>query len=228
MKLKIIYEDKEILVVVKPPQIPSQPDKTGDEDMVTVLSCYLAEKQKKKEIYLGLVHRLDRPVGGIMVFAKTKEANQILSEQIRKNEMEKGYKAVLCGNLKAEKGELRDTLLKNERKNMSSVVSKETKNAKEAILTYEKEKCITTLDYGDLTLVKISLQTGRHHQIRVQFSYAGYPLWGDSKYNSLFQKKGGWHQIALWSGLLVFSHPKTKERMCFEEGSTEYPFTLFN
>jgi len=127
MEIKVLYEDKDIIVVVKPPKISSQPDKTGDTDMVTYLGQYL------KKGYVGLVHRLDKPVGGVMVFAKNEKANANLSKQIQQGMFSKQYLAVVCGKPEKQKEKLTDLLWKNERLNMSKVVCKGTSNAKEAV-----------------------------------------------------------------------------------------------
>ena len=147
MNLKVIYEDNHIIVVEKPVNIPSQGDKTGDEDMLTIIKQYIKEKYNKPgEVYLGLVHRLDRPTGGVMVFAKTSKAASRLSEQVRNKEFEKQYLCIVDGKMENEKGTFKDFLLKNERTNTSRVIdinnakSKEVRNAKEAILDYEVVK----------------------------------------------------------------------------------------
>lgn len=230
MDIKIIHEDKQIIVAVKPPKVPSQSDKTGDKDMLTILKEHLKkEYPMSKDPYIGLVHRLDRPVGGLMVFAKTKEANRYLSEGIRTKRFKKEYYAVVCGSSENKSGELINYLKKMRSLNMSKVVTEQSKSGKEAILQYDVIEEVNTEDYGNLSLVKINLKTGRHHQIRVQFSNAGMPLWGDNKYNKRFVKMKGWTQIALWSGYISFSHPKTKEMLEFKlKPHNEYPFNIFN
>lgn len=210
MELKILYEDNDIIVVVKPPKVPSQPDKTGDEDM---LSCII---KHSKTAEIGLIHRLDRPVGGIMVFGKTKKSTDILNKCVADKTIEKTYYAVVCGDMKNKTGVLEDYLLKNQKLNLSKVVQKGTPNAKYALLEYEVISKIYDEKYKELNLVKISLKTGRHHQIRVQFSNNNTPLWGDNKYNDEFKRSRGWTQIALWSGGLKFNHPITKKEMDFE------------
>lgn len=209
--LKIFYEDNHVIVVEKPNNIPSQGDKTGDEDMLTIIKKYIKEKYNKPgEVYLGLVHRLDRPTGGVMVFAKTSKAAARLSEQIRNKQIEKKYMAVCDGKFDEEKDTWRDFLLKNERTNMSKVVEEVTKNAKEAVLDYE---VISYNEKTDLSTVKINLHTGRHHQIRVQFSSRGHSLFGDQKYGV----RGRGKQLRLWAYYLSFIHPITKEKMEFED-----------
>ena len=164
--LKVIYEDNHIIVVEKTPNIPSQADKTGDIDMLTIVKDYIKEKYNKPgNVYLGLVHRLDRPVGGIMVFAKTSKAASRLSNQVREKVFKKKYLAVVDGKIEKQKGTLEDYLYKDERNNISKVVNEDKKNAKSAKLDYE------VLKYNEvknLSLVEINLHTGRHHQIRVQ------------------------------------------------------------
>ena len=204
LMINIIYEDNHLLVVEKPINVPVQADSSEDLDLLTQLKQYLKEKYGKPgNVYLGLVHRLDRPVGGVMVFAKTSKSASRLSDIVRKNEMKKIYYAVLEGKAK-DKDHLVDYLLKDEVKNISKV----DQNGKEAILDYE------LVDYNDgLSLVKISLKTGRSHQIRVQFSSRNLPLYGDQKYNK--NAKAG-EQIALFAKELEFVHPVTKEPMKFK------------
>lgn len=206
--LKVLYEDNHIIVVIKPYNIPSQSDKTNDIDMLSLVKEYIKEKyQKPGNVYVGLVHRLDRPVGGIMVFAKTSKAASRLSESIRNKSFSKTYLAVVNGKFEKQNGVLEDYLWKDEALNMSKVVSKDKKNAKLARLTYE-----VLAEKNDLSLVKINLETGRHHQIRVQFSNAGHSLYGDQKYGKGSMGK----QIALWAYRLKFKHPVKDEIMKFE------------
>lgn len=209
-KLNVIYEDNHIIVVEKMVNVPSQADKTGDLDMLTIIKQYLKEKYNKPgNVYLGLVHRLDRPVGGVMVFAKTSKAAARLSEQVRVKEFKKKYLVVVNGKMENEKGVLEDYLLKNEKANMSKVVSKETKNAKYAALDYEVLKYNEEID---LSVLKINLHTGRHHQIRVQLSSRNHSIYGDQKYDG----RGHGKQIALWAYELTIIHPVTKEEMTFK------------
>lgn len=209
--LKILYEDNHIIVVEKIPNIPSQADKTGDIDMLTLIKDYIKEKYNKPgNVYLGLVHRLDRPVGGVMVFAKTSKAASRLSEEVRNKTFEKKYLAVVDGKIEKEKGSLEDYLYKDERNNMSKVVTPTKKNAKLAKLDYE---VIVYDEVKKLTLVKVNLHTGRHHQIRVQLSNFGHSIFGDQKYGTRGQGK----QIALWAYELKIVHPTTKEEMIFKD-----------
>lgn len=203
--MKIIYEDNHLLVVLKPINMPVQEDNSKDLDLLTYLKNYLKEKYNKQgNVYLGLVHRLDRPVSGIMVFAKTSKAASRLSEQIRNKTFKKEYMAVVCGKV-LEKDTLVDKLLKDNKTNTTTVNEK----GKESILNYE------LIDYkNNYSLVKINLKTGRSHQIRVQFSSRGYPLYGDQRYNKNVLPK---QQIALFANKLEFTHPITKEILIFEE-----------
>ena len=208
--LEVLYEDNHIIVVKKQPNIPSQADKTEDIDMLTIIRKYLKEKYNKPgNVYLGLVHRLDRPVGGVMVFAKTSKAASRLSDQIREKVFKKKYLAVVDGKFENRAGTLEDYLYKDERNNMSKVVNKEKKNAKFAKLDYE---VLTYNEIKNLSLVKVNLHTGRHHQIRVQLANAGHSIFGDQKYGT----RGKGKQIALWAYELTIQHPVSKEEMTFK------------
>ena len=208
--LKVIYEDNHIIVVEKPVNIPSQGDKTGDVDMLTIIKEYLKEKYNKPgNVYLGLIHRLDRPVGGVMVFAKTSKAAARLSEQVRDKVFKKKYLVIVNGKFDKETGVLSDYLLKNERKNMSRVVPEGTKNSKYAELDYEVLKYDEELN---LSVLRINLHTGRHHQIRVQLSSRNHSIYGDQKYGG----RGHGKQICLWAYELTINHPITKEEMTFK------------
>lgn len=209
INLKVIYEDNHIIVVEKPANIPSQGDKTGDLDMLTIIKAYLKEKYNKPgNVYLGLVHRLDRPVGGVMVFAKTSKAASRLSEQVREKVFKKKYLVIVNGKFEEKKGTLKDYLLKNEKLNKSRVVE-ETKNSKYAeldyeVLKYDKEQ--------NLSLLKINLHTGRHHQIRVQLSSRDHSIYGDAKYNG----RGSARQLYLWAYELTIQNVISKEEMTFK------------
>lgn len=214
--LKIIYEDNHVIVVEKPVNVPSQSDKTGDKDLLTMIKEYLKEKYHKKgEAYLGLVHRLDRPVGGVMVYAKTSKAAARLSEQIRQKQFTKKYLVIVDGKMEQKQGILENYLWKNERTNTSKVVEEGTKNSKYAKLKYEVLKYVPETN---LSVLKITLETGRHHQIRVQLSHADHSIYGDQKYGS----RGKGKQIALWAYELSFIHPITKEKLNF----TDMPETI--
>ena len=207
--MNVLYEDNQIIVVEKEPNIPSQADKTGDIDMLTLVKQYIKEKYNKPgEVYIGLVHRLDRPVGGVMCFARTSKAASRLSEQVRNKTFQKEYIAVVDGKIEGKNGILEDYLYKDERNNISKVVNKDKKNSKLAKLEYE---VIGYDEKRDLTTVKIKLYTGRHHQIRVQFANFGHSLFGDQKYGI----RGKGKQIRLWAHEISFEHPVTKKIMKF-------------
>lgn len=209
-KLNVIYEDNHIIVVEKPVNIPSQGDKTGDIDMITIIKEYLKEKYMKPgNVYLGLVHRLDRPVGGVMIFAKTSKAAARLSEQVRNKTFTKTYLVIANGKMEAKNGTLEDYLLKNEKNNISKVVKEGTKNSKYASLDYEVLKYNEEIN---LSVLKINLHTGRHHQIRVQLSSRNHSIYGDQKYGG----RGHGKQITLWAYSLKIFHPITKEEMIFK------------
>lgn len=215
--INVIYEDNHLLVVEKPINIPTQEDNTKDKDLLTILKKYIKEKYNRPgNVYLGLVHRLDRPVGGIMVFARTSKAASRLSEQVRNKTFKKTYNAVVIGNIE-NTGKLKDNLLKDEKRNIVKV----DKNGKEAILNFKK------LNYkNNMSLVEINLETGRSHQIRVQMANHGYPLFGDQKYNKT-AKVG--EQIALFAKKIEFIHPTTNELLTFElDLPNRYPFTILD
>ncbi len=199
----ILYEDNHILVVEKKVNVPVQEDESKDLDLLTILKEYLKEKYKKPgNVYLGLIHRLDRPVGGVMVFAKTSKAASRLSDQVRTHQMIKKYYAVVEGIVE-EEGTLKDKLYKDEKRNIVTV----DERGKEAILDYQRLAV-----KENTSLVSITLKTGRSHQIRVQFSSRGHALLGDQKYN---KKAIPGMQIALFSYSLSFYHPITKEFLTF-------------
>ena len=213
--IKILYEDNHVLVVVKPKNMPVCFDSSGDVDLLNYLKDYLKKKYNKPgNVYLGLIHRLDRPVGGVMVFAKTSKAASRLSDQVRSGKVCKKYYAVVCGHLCCS-GEFRDKLLKDSRTNMVRV----DPTGKESCLKYN-----VLWSNKNYSLVDIELITGRSHQIRVQFSSRGYPLFGDQRYN--VNSKVG-EQIALFSYYLSFIHPTTHEVMEFREDiPNRYPFNI--
>ena len=219
--VKVIYEDNHLLVVEKPVNILSQGDDTNDKDMVNLLKNYVKEKYNKPgNVFIGLVHRLDRPVGGVMVFAKTSKAASRLSEQVRNKSFKKTYRAVIHGTMNKKEDTLKDYLYKNKKTNMVSVVNKNHKDAKNAELDYK-----TLKSKNNFSLVEIDLKTGRPHQIRVQFSSRNHPLFGDQRYGQDVNKVG--QQIALWSYKIEITHPTTKEKMEFVcEPPKEYPWDL--
>lgn len=214
--INVLYEDNHIIVVEKKINVPVQEDSSKDKDLLTIIKEYLKEKYNKPgNVYLGLIHRLDRPVGGVMVFAKTSKAASRLSEQVRLHQISKKYYAIVEGNLSNE-GVLIDKLLKDTKLNIVKV----DKRGKDSKLEY---KLISKKDM--LNLVDINLITGRSHQIRVQFSSRNNPLYGDQKYN---KKAVVGEQIALYAYFLSFYHPTTKELLTFKlDLPNRYPFTLF-
>lgn len=202
--LKILYEDNHIIVVIKPYNVPVQADSSNDLDMLTIIKNYIKEKYNKPgNVYLGLVHRLDRPVGGVMVFAKTSKAASRLSEEVRTNKIHKTYLTVVHGILDKKCDKLINKMSKDEKTHNSYI---DEKNGKEAILEYKVIK-----EEDNLSLLKINLITGRHHQIRLQLSNINHPIYGDQRYG--FQDK---KQIMLYAYKLEFTHPVTKELMTFK------------
>ncbi|MDN4608358.1 RluA family pseudouridine synthase [Sporosarcina highlanderae] len=221
MIIRILYEDNHLLVVEKPVNLPVQADESGDDDLLTILKQDLKERyQKPGNVYLGLVHRLDRPVGGVMVFAKTSKAASRLSDILRKREIERTYLAVVRGNLKRY-GVLEHHLWKDAKKNKVHTVKAGHPDGKKAILQYE------TIEQKDnMSLLQVRLHTGRSHQIRVQLSASGSPLYGDQKYGQHVNKPG--QQIALWAHTLEFPHPTTKELMKFESvPPSDHPWVIW-
>ena len=205
-KLRVLYEDNHVIVVVKEKNVLSQADNTHDIDMLTIIKKYLKEKYNKPgNVYLGLVHRLDRPVSGIMAFAKTSKAASRLSDQVRKKEIKKTYMAVVKGIIKKDEDTFVDYLLKLD--NGNTIVTTKDKG-KESVLTY---KVLKRNYEKNETLVSIDLKTGRHHQIRLQLSNINHPIYGDQRYG--FQDK---KQIMLYAYKLEFIHPVTKEVMTFK------------
>ena len=214
MKLEVLYEDDVVISCVRPAGVRAQSDKSNDEDMVTAIKNYLYDKgETNEEPYVAPVHRLDRPVGGVMIFAKTPEAAASLSAQITDGAMVKFYQAVVTGELPDEAGELKDYLVRDSKTNTARVANKGDKGAKKAVLSYEVLDVFET-DEGVLSYVLIELQTGRHHQIRVQLASRGCGIWGDTKYNPRFAKtKRVYRQIGLYASRLELTHPVTGERL---------------
>lgn len=220
--MKIIYEDNHLLVVEKPVNIPSQADETNDPDMLAILKEDIKVRYNKPgNVFLGLVHRLDRPVGGAMVFARTSKAASRLSEQVRSRGLKKVYLAVVHGSPAQKSARLEHFLLKDSSSNTVKAVDRSVEGSKEAILDY------TVLENtGNLSLVRINLHTGRSHQIRVQFSTIGHPLYGDQKYGSRLNKPG--RQLALWSHEISCQHPTRQEKMTFLSSPPDsVPWNLF-
>lgn len=224
MQKNIVFEDEHILVAYKPAGIATQTARLGQQDMVSELKNYLAKKPEyrgKGEPYLGLVHRLDQPVSGILVFAKTREAAAALSRQLNDNGIQKYYYAVIYGNPEKEEGSLEDYLYKDGKTNQSMVVREGFPDAKKALLYYKKVNTLMVLErQEEVSLMEIRLVTGRHHQIRVQMAHAGMPLLGDGKYGTSQSKELGreigCRSAALCAYKLIFRHPVSQEEMVFE------------
>lgn len=216
-QIPVLYEDDTLIVCVKPQGVPSQADHTKDEDVVNYFKSLLYDRDRlEEEPYLAIIHRLDRPVGGIMVLAKTRQAAADLSDQVQDGTMVKFYQAIVTGELPDECGTLTDYLLKDGKTNTTCIVPKGTKGAKRAELDYEVLDVFET-DEGILSYILIQLLTGRHHQIRVQLANQGAGIWGDTKYNPKFQKvKRSYRQIGLYATRLEFEHPVTGEHMVFK------------
>ena len=231
-ELKILYEDREILVAVKPEGVDSEAARGFGRDMVNMIRNHLAQGRENTEPpYVGVIRRLDKPVSGIMVFAKTKEAAAALSKELREGKMTKTYRAVLCGQPAEKSGMLCDWMIQEKKGNLSRVGKKTDPGAKEAKLTYTVLRK-QFLEGQQVSEVEIRLLTGRHHQIRVQFASRGMPLMGDRKYNPAYQvsppaglcgtSEMGKH-LCLTAVSLSFPHPKTRKPMHF---SIDPPFSL--
>ena len=213
--MKVIYEDNHLLVIDKPVNVPMQEDNSKDDDLLSLCKQYIKEKYDKPgNVYLGLVHRLDRPVSGVCVFARTSKAASRLTKQIQDHTLKKQYLAVVEDNGLEDTGHFEDYLLKDSKTNTVKV----DKNGKLAILDYEVLK-----RKNNLALVKVNLKTGRSHQIRVQFSSRNHSLWGDQRYNK--NAKVG-QQIALHSYSLSFNHPITNESLTFTSNPNRKPFDI--
>ena len=212
--MKILFEDSEVIVLVKPVGVPSEITQNGEKGILDLLK----NQQGLKDVYL--LHRLDRNVGGVMVFSKTKKSAAHISKQIQENTFKKTYLAVVDGIIEEKQAVLKDLLFKDSSKNRSYVVKRMRKGVKEASLEY-----IVLNENNNKSLVKVTLHTGRTHQIRVQFSSRKAPLCGDIKYGS----KDKQSDIALFSHSISFCHPVTEEILTFTEYPTkiDYPWNLF-
>jgi len=213
MDLDILHEDNHIIVLKKSAKIPVQSSRTGQVDMVSILKNYLFQQNPDKgEPYLGIVHRLDQPVEGVMVFAKTPFAAKELSGQIKQGEVDKHYLAVVYNNQNQKKADtLENYLLKEKQGNYSRVAAETVAGSKRACLNYK-----TLQENEELSLLEVELLTGRHHQIRVQLSHARLPIWGDTKYNQSHKEEQKWTQIGLCSYKIQIVHPKSKKVMKFQ------------
>lgn len=218
--VKVLYEDNHIIVAIKPAGVLSQGDGSNAPDMLTILKAYIKEKYSKPgEVFLGLVHRLDRPVSGVMVFARTSKAASRLSEQIRNRSVEKIYRLVAIGVLEGS-GHLENYISKDEDKNIVTVIDSPKPGFKASYLDY---KALASKD--GYTMAEVKLGTGRSHQIRAQMAHAGYPIAGDQKYGF---KDNRCKDVALEAYKLSFEHPVKHEYMTFEAPlPTEYPWSLF-
>ena len=217
--IPVLYEDNHLLVVCKPPNLPTQADRSGDADLLTLLKEDIKRRYDKPgAVYLGLVHRLDRPVGGLVVFARTSKAAGRLSAQLRDHALGRTYLAIVRG-VPPDQARLVDYLVKDESANTVRVADADTPQAKQAILNH---RCLAKAE--GLALLEVSLETGRSHQIRVQLTHAGFPLWGDARYGN--GQPG--EQIALWGAALRFTHPTRGQSMCLTTPPPEsQPWTLF-
>ncbi len=218
----VLFEDNHLLVVVKPQNIPTQADSSGDDDFLSMLKRWLVKKYNKPgDAYLGLLHRLDRPTGGVMVFAKTSKAASRLSEQIRSGDFEKTYAAVTVGRPNRT-GRIEHYLVKDEKTNTVTLAPASLSGVKRAVSDI---KIID--DNGDMALVSVKLLTGRTHQARVQLKALGSPIVGDRRYGgSLYMAAP---HLALWAYKLAFTHPVSGEEMKFISlPPEEKPWTAFN
>lgn len=225
MNIPILYEDNHLLVVEKPANVPVQQDRSRDPDLLNLLKKYIKKRDDKPgNVFLGLVHRLDRPVGGVIVFAKTSKAASRLSDAIRRNQFKRTYLAVVRGIPKQKNDKLVNYLYKDRKKNKVYPVSKNHHQGKKAILTYE------VLEHNSkeqLSLLSVQLHTGRSHQIRVQLATIGHPLFGDQKYGAKVNQPG--EQLALCAHTLSFPHTTSKEWKTFRANPpSEFPWTLWN
>lgn len=208
-KLKVLYEDNQIIVVLKPQNLPTQGDSSGDESLLDLVKQYIKEKYEKPgEAFIGLVHRLDRPTGGVMVFARTSKAAARLAEQLKDGSFEKKYLAVVVGTPRDRQARLTNYLMKDEKNNLVTVVPAAYEGAKKAELSYKVLESTQKV-----SLVDIKLHTGRSHQARVQMKHIGTPIFGDARYGGDTLAKG--HNLALWAYELRFYHPVSKTPMVF-------------
>lgn len=243
--IKILYEDDAVLAAVKPAGLESQASRKLEPDMVSEIKNYLIRSKRRQERqaggnlstkmstnsstqdqepYVGVIHRLDKPVSGVMVYAKTKEAAAFLSKEVQEHRVTKIYHAVLCGKPVDNVGNFVDRLSMDRENNYSRIVDNSAPEGKTAELSY---RVIGENEEKGLTLVEIRLKTGRHHQIRVQFAGHGLPLWGDTKYNPDALKRGEKGPLALAAVSLSFVHPVTKEPMTVSMRPQGGAFRLF-
>ena len=233
MKTKIIYEDRQILVVHKPAGIATETARIGQQDVASELRGYLARSGQDKPPLLRMIHRLDQPVEGLLVFAKTKAAAGELSRQLQEGALNKQYYAVVCGQPSATEGELVDSLIKTE--GVARVVTgreAQVGNAKRAVLQYRVLQTQTDVEGKNISLVDIHIDTGRFHQIRVQMAHAGFPLLGDLKYGTeesmALSRAWNVRNVALCAYQLEFTHPRTGKKLSFSIEPQESPFDTFS
>jgi len=225
MKLPILFEDNHIIVVEKPPGIPSQGDDSGDVDMLTLLKQDIKERYNKPgNVFVGLVHRLDRPVGGAMLFAKTSKAASRLSDAVRTRKFGKTYMCIVHGTPQNNEDDLSHYILKDSKKNQVTVFKQPVPEAKDAKLSY-----VIVSSAQGYSLAAIQLHTGRPHQIRAQMAFIGHPLVGDVKYGSNDGKHNEFASIALWSTSITVPHPISKEEIFFTSlpAVDKTPWSLF-
>ena len=219
----ILYEGNHILVALKPQMLGCCPDDSRDDNLLDMIKAYLKRAYDKPgNVYAGLVHRLDRPTGGVMVYAKTSKAASRLTEGLQKGDFEKKYLAVLCGTPETERGTLVNYLRKNTVNNMVYICTQTEEGAKFASLDYKVVE-----SRGRYSLTEVRLHTGRTHQIRVQMAGISHPVYGDMRYGGALAQKG---KLALWAYSLSFSHPVTRERLRFIAlpPADETPWKLFD
>jgi 23S rRNA pseudouridine1911/1915/1917 synthase len=218
--IPILYQDRHLLIAQKPPGMPVQSDPSGDPDLLSTL-------KKQINAPLWLVHRLDRPVGGLILYAKSKEACARLSALWQDKAIQKSYTAVVCGTPEEMEAQCKHYIRKCKTINRSKIEPRRVAYAKRAVLQYRVLETIETEDFGPLALVHVALETGRHHQIRVQLSHIGLPIWGDTKYNKTFTKRKTWSQIALWSTSLALTHPFSGDPLTVSIQPDVEPYTRF-
>ena len=232
MQTQIVYEDEAVLVIRKPAGLATESAGIGQKDVVSELKNYVAKKNPGKMPYLGVVHRLDQPVEGLLVFAKTKKAAENLTAQLGKGTLKKEYLAVVCGKVPENTGRLVDYLAKEKGmavvKDAADVQSEKAADpqAKKAVLTYTKKA-----ENGRFTLLAVQIETGRFHQIRAQLSHAGFPILGDEKYGSEESKELSREKkirfTALCAASLSFRHPVTGKVMAFTQAPQNPAFAEF-
>lgn len=229
--MKILHEDQDIIVCEKPAGVASQNERGWGADMVSLLLVYQKEKGEHNP-YIGLVHRLDKVVGGVMVYAKNKTAAASLSRQVAERQVKKKYYAVVCGKPEESEGVWEDYLLRDGRNNVSKVVPKGTKDSKKAVLNYRVlDSIVKDNQFGQeecYTLVEVELLTGRHHQIRVQFASRNLPLAGDRKYNPHLSPIMGSKGLLLYSYYLEFYHPSNSKKVIFQSIPSQEEFQEFS